>query len=81
MTDKEYDVELTRRRFFQALAASALVLGVPLAVGMPIRPKYRVVEVDYSIDHDAWFMALARAMRQTKQEVAANVFNRAFDKA
>ena len=29
---------LTRRRFFQALAASALAAGVPLPVGFPEQP-------------------------------------------
>ena len=29
---------LTRRRFFQALAASALALGVPLPTGFPEQP-------------------------------------------
>ena len=35
-------ITLTRRRFFQALAASAVAAAVPLAVGMP-----RKWEVDW----------------------------------
>ena len=31
-------MDLTRRRFFQALAASALALGVPLPAGFPEQP-------------------------------------------
>jgi hypothetical protein len=71
-------VELTRRRFFQALAASVVAVGVPLPIGRPAR--YRVRETDYLTDSDAWFMALARAMQQTKQTVGADVFNGAFNK-
>lgn len=38
-------MELTRRRFFQALAASALAAGVPLPIGFPIDPQQGVAVI------------------------------------
>ena len=35
-------MELTRRRFFQALAASVVAAGVPLPIGVPREPKLYV---------------------------------------
>lgn len=45
--------EITRRHFFQALAASAMAAAVPLPIGFPketIDLKY------YLFDQDAWFI-------------------------
>ncbi len=73
-------MELTRRRFFQALAASALVLGVPLPIGMPASAVKFVNPNWYMADADTWYHGVARAMQQTKQEVGASVFNKGWDK-
>lgn len=50
---------MTRRRFFQALAASALAAGVPLPIGMPVEAATRVrafVNPNwYLTGADGWF--------------------------
>jgi hypothetical protein len=72
---------LTRRRFFQALAASVVVAGVPLPIGMS---ALTVSSNHYLTDADAWFLndwsALACAVQRTKEREAARVFNRAFSR-
>jgi hypothetical protein len=71
-------VNLTRRRFFQALAASALAVGVPLPVGMPTATI--IQKSWYLTDADMWYMdgmtglvervADATALQQSGEDTA-----------
>lgn len=51
-------MDLTRRRFFQALAASAVAAGVSLPVGFPDQPMAQPVGIDsiYNNDQFLWLV-------------------------
>ena len=68
---------MTRRRFFQALAASALVAGVPLPIGFPKEPP--PVEtanffVDQTLGNDAYDGTFEGAPWKTVQKVNDSTF-------
>lgn len=54
-------MDLTRRRFFQALAASALAAGVPLPIGMPLRAAEPVYQYETMVP---WIPQTMLAMMQ-----------------
>lgn len=68
-------MELTRRRFFQALAASVVAAGVPLPIGMAALQASPVGGGLVRFDNVA---ALLRAMRRTRDMAAVGAFNRGF---
>lgn len=79
---------MTRRLFFQALAASALAAGVPLPLGFPQEPSMPfVTPSNYLTDTDMWWMpapesitSVVEHMQRRRIAVQARVFWDAFNK-
>ncbi|MDH3913409.1 MAG: hypothetical protein OEU09_19185 [Rhodospirillales bacterium] len=66
---------LTRREFFQSLAASALAVGV-LPVGFPRESAFPVGSAQQQVH--SYIEALALSMQQTKNVVAARILDTEF---
>lgn len=62
--------KLTRRAFFQSLAASALVAGAPMPVGFPSESEF----VTYPFPGDSLDVLFERARKRFEQGMADAIF-------